>query len=99
MSHLTIPDLRTTTLGEFMGNVRKIVEVIFSVMLHGFTSAIVAYGGLDKSNITHCHRATLAKEALGFALDAGKLHDHGDHHGAEEMAQRVKQLIKNMWVL
>lgn len=95
MSHLAIPDMRTVKFSQFLGSIRKIVEVIFSVMLQGYKSAIVAHGSVQEPNTTNSYRAKLAKYAFDCALDAGKLHDMGDHEGAQEMAQKANQVIKN----
>lgn len=71
------------------------MEVIFSVMLQGYKSTIVAHGCRGEPNTTNTYRATLTKYALDCALDVGKLHGMGDREGAQEMAPNANQVIKN----
>lgn len=90
MSHLTLPDLRTTSFEYFMGNARKIVETIYSVTLEGFKSAVVQ---------CERHSEVEANNALDWALEAGKLHQMGNYNGAEEMAKKAQETVRNMLVL
>lgn len=95
MSHLILPDLRTTSLNDFMRNTRKIVEAFYSVLLQGFDSAFTAYVPPPNESL---YKTKYAYYAYSLAVEGGKLHEVGKHDGAEDEANRAQRIVSHMWV-